>query len=113
MFWSWDDLVVGFNMVELCFIGIGGDMFILYWDVVIKLVKVMNGLGCLGVKYILEVICKDFGFDDNICGDILYLSVYVVIVFGVLVGWIDIVVWFGSGKVSMLEIFVLVIKMGE
>lgn len=90
--------------------GIGGDMFCLFYDVKMKKVLVLNGLGRVGGKCMFEIIRGSLGLggvDEE--GKILMSSVYVVIVFGVVVGWVDIVERFGSGKLSLEEILGLVI----
>lgn len=100
-------------MIELGSIGIGGDMFCLFYDVKMKKVWSLNGSGWFGKNCILEIIRKSLGVKEGEEGKIFMYSVYVVFVFGVVVGWVDMVEKFGSGKVSMEEILVLVVEFGE
>jgi gamma-glutamyltranspeptidase/glutathione hydrolase len=100
-------------MAEPCSTGIGGDMFILFWDAATKSVKAMNGSGRSGAKCTLEAIRKDLNLDGSAGGDIPNSSVHAATVPGAPAGWVDTVARFGSGKVSMAEILAPAIKMGE
>lgn len=100
-------------MAEPCSTGIGGDMFILFWDAATKSVKAMNGSGRSGAKYTLDTIRKDLGLDESSRGDIPSSSAHAATVPGAPAGWVDTVARFGSGKVNMSEILAPAIKMGE
>lgn len=76
------DPAAGLNMTEPCSTGIGGDMFILYWDAEKKQVQAMNGPGRAGAKCNLETIRRDLGIKDGEPGNIPMTSVHAATVPG-------------------------------
>jgi gamma-glutamyltranspeptidase/glutathione hydrolase len=103
----------GLNMTEPCSTGIGGDMFILYWDAEKKQVHAMNGSGRSGGKCSLDKIRSELGLSGDGPGDIPMSSVHSVTVPGAPAGWVDTVERFGSKKVNLSEILKPAIEMGE
>lgn len=100
-------------MTEPCSTGIGGDMFILFWDAKAKQVKSMNGSGRAGAKCTLETIRNDLKVPEGQEGSIPLKSAHAVTVPGAAAGWVDTVERFGSGKLSMAQILEPAIKLGE
>ncbi|KPM44936.1 hypothetical protein AK830_g1584 [Neonectria ditissima] len=106
-------VAAGLNVTEPCSTGIGGDMFILFYDAATKQVKAMNGSGRSAAKATLETIRKDLKVPDNTVGDIPMKSVHAVTVPGAAAGWVDTVERFGSGKLTLSQILEPAIKLGE
>ncbi|KAH6897294.1 gamma-glutamyltranspeptidase [Thelonectria olida] len=106
-------VAAGLNMTEPCSTGIGGDMFILFYDAANKQVKAMNGSGRSGGKCTLETIRKDLNIPDGAVGSIPMNSPHAATIPGAAAGWVDTVERFGSGKLSMSEILGPAIKLGE
>jgi gamma-glutamyltranspeptidase / glutathione hydrolase len=100
-------------MTEPCSTGIGGDMFILFWDATSQRVHAMNGSGHSGTKCTLETIRKDLGLKDSESGKIPMDSAHSVTVPGAPAGWVDTVERFGSGKLGMSKILAPAIALGE
>jgi gamma-glutamyltranspeptidase/glutathione hydrolase len=100
-------------MTEPCSTGIGGDMFILYWDAAKQQVLSMNGSGRSGAKSTLEKIRADLNIEDGDVGKIPMTSVHAVTVPGAAAGWVDAVERFGSGKLDMKQILDPAIRLGE
>ncbi|KAL4780386.1 nucleophile aminohydrolase [Aspergillus varians] len=115
MWWQPTDtsLAAGLNMTEPCSTGIGGDMFILFWDATSQTVKAMNGSGRSGAKCTLEQIRKDLGIADGQNGEMPMKSVHAVTVPGAASGWVDTVERFGSGTMDMARILGPAIQLGE
>lgn len=101
------------NMTEPGMTGIGGDMFILYYDAKAKKTRAINGSGRSGAKITLEMLRKDLGLKEGQTGHFPPQSVHSVTVPGAAAGWIDTVETFGSGKVTMADILAPAIKLGE
>ncbi|KAL7893017.1 gamma-glutamyltranspeptidase [Trichoderma sp. SZMC 28014] len=106
-------VAAGLNMTEPCSTGIGGDMFILYWDAAKQQVFSMNGSGRSGAKCTLEKIRADLNIEDGHVGKIPMTSVHAVTVPGAAAGWVDAVERFGSGKLDMKQILDPAIRLGE
>lgn len=105
-------------MTEPCSTGIGGDMFCLFYDAATKKVSALNGSGRAGAKCTLETIRKSLGLpppDGSTRGSakIPMNSVHAVSVPGAAAGWCDAVERFGSGKLSMEQILLPAIELGE
>lgn len=100
-------------MTEPCSTGIGGDMFILYWDASKKTVQAMNGSGRAGNKCTLDAVRKGLNLKDGHIGEIPKTSAHAVTVPGAAAGWVDAVERFGSGKVDMARILASAIALGE
>lgn len=94
-------------------IGIGGDMFCLFYDAKTKKVSALNGSGRAPGNSTLETIRKDLGIPAGKLGKIPTNSVHSVTVPGAAAGWVDTVERFGSGKLSMEDILAPAIDMGE
>ncbi|KAM0322749.1 hypothetical protein ACHAQA_009340 [Verticillium albo-atrum] len=106
-------VAAGLNITEPCSTGIGGDMFILYYDAKTNKVSAMNGSGRAGNKCSLETIRKDLGVKEGASAKIPSKSVHAVTVPGAAAGWVDTVERFGSGKVSLDKILAPAIELGE
>lgn len=100
-------------MTEPCSTGIGGDMFLLYWDAASRQVHALNGSGRSGARCDLTTIRKDLGLRDGESGKIPMSSVHAVTVPGAAAGWVDTVDRFGSGKLAMKRILDPAIMLGE
>ena len=103
----------GLNLTEPCSTGIGGDMFILFWDAKAKQVKAMNGSGRSGAKYTLDHVRGKLGLKDGETGDIPKQSPLSITVPGAAAGWVDTVERFGSGRVDLAQILAPAIALGE
>ena len=102
------------NMTEPSSTGIGGDMFCLYYDAGSKeKVKSMNGSGRSAGNGSLEQMRKDLGLKDGEDGVIPMTSVHSVTTPGAAAGWVDTVQEYGSGKLSMEDILMPAIELGE
>ncbi|ATY58390.1 acylase ACY 1 [Cordyceps militaris] len=106
-------VAAGLNMTEPCSTGIGGDMFILYWDAQKKTVSAMNGSGRSGAKCTLGTIRSALGFKDDDPSGIPMLSVHSVTVPGAAAGWVDTIERFGSGTLTMADVLKPAIELGE
>ncbi|PHH92694.1 hypothetical protein CDD83_5931 [Cordyceps sp. RAO-2017] len=106
-------VAAGLNMTEPCSTGIGGDMFLLFWDAAAKQVKALNGSGRSGARCTLQAIRDDLGLPADAIGEIPAKSVHTVTVPGAAAGWVDAVERFGSGKVDMAAILAPAIRLGE
>ena len=93
--------------------GIGGDMFCLYFDSKTKGVHALNGSGRSPANSSLESVRKELGLAPGQGGSIPMLSPLAVTVPGAAAGWVDTVEKFGSGKMSMQEILMPAIELGE
>ncbi|KAF6811714.1 gamma-glutamyltranspeptidase [Colletotrichum sojae] len=103
----------GLNMTEPCSTGIGGDMFILFYDAKTGKVSAMNGSGRSAKNATLETIRRDLGVADGATGKIPMKSVHAVTVPGAAAGWVDTVERFGSGNVSFERVLAPAIELGE
>jgi gamma-glutamyltranspeptidase/glutathione hydrolase len=101
------------NMTEPCSTGIGGDMFVLYYDAKTKKVSAMNGSGRAGAKCSLETIRSKLGMETGVNGSIPMSSPHSVTVPGAAAGWVDTVERFGSGNVSLEEVLAPAVELGE
>ncbi|PKS07730.1 hypothetical protein jhhlp_006338 [Lomentospora prolificans] len=107
-------VAAGLNMTEPCSTGIGGDMFILYYDAKTGKVSAMNGSGRSGAACTAETIRKDLGVAASEKGrKIPMSSVHAVTVPGAAAGWADTVDRFGSGKVTLEDVLLPAIELGE
>ena len=100
-------------MTEPASTGIGGDMFCLYYDAKTKKVHSLNGSGRSAGKATLEQVRKDLNVGPNDVGAIPMRSVHAVTTPGAAAGWVDTVDRFGSGKVSLEQILLPAIELGE
>ncbi|OAQ96274.1 hypothetical protein LLEC1_02232 [Akanthomyces lecanii] len=106
-------LAAGLNLTEPCSTGIGGDMFILFWDAKSKEVKAMNGSGRSGAKYGLDHVRAKLGLKDGDVAGIPKDSPFSITVPGAAAGWVDTVERFGSGRVDLARILAPAIELGE
>ncbi|KAK2612258.1 hypothetical protein QQS21_001684 [Conoideocrella luteorostrata] len=107
-------VAAGLNMTEPCSTGIGGDMFILFWDASTKQVKAMNGSGRAGSKCTLDAVRMGLKIPDHQShAEIPKSSAHAVTVPGAPAGWVDTVERFGSGKLDMQRILDPAIALGE
>ena len=100
-------------MTEPASTGIGGDMFCLYWDAKAKTVRALNGSGRSPKNATLEQIRKDLELQPGEAGVLPMLSALSVTVPGAAAGWYDTVEKFGSGKLSLEQILMPAIELGE
>jgi gamma-glutamyltranspeptidase/glutathione hydrolase len=106
-------IAAGLNVTEPVSTGIGGDMFLLYFDAATKQVKSLNGSGRSGAKQTLETIRKSLKIPDDKVGEIPTHHVHAATVPGAAAGWVDTVERFGSGKLSLSQILEPAIKLAE
>ncbi|KAK2671328.1 hypothetical protein RAB80_013750 [Fusarium oxysporum f. sp. vasinfectum] len=106
-------VAAGLNVTEPVSTGIGGDMFLLYFDAATKQVKSLNGSGRSGSKQTIENIRKSLNIPDGKVGEIPTHHVHAATVPGAAAGWVDTVERFGSGKVSLSQILEPAIKLAE
>ncbi|RTE84597.1 hypothetical protein BHE90_000903 [Fusarium euwallaceae] len=106
-------VAAGLNVTEPVSTGIGGDMFLLYYDAATKQVKALNGSGRSGAKYTLETIRKDLKIADGTIGQIPTHDVLAATVPGAAAGWYDTVERFGSGKLKLSQILDPAIRLAE
>ncbi|KAL9635871.1 MAG: hypothetical protein Q9164_003201 [Protoblastenia rupestris] len=101
------------NMTEPSSTGIGGDMFCLFYNAKAKKVESINGSGRSARSGSLEQMREDLGIKAGESGVIPMSSVHSVTTPGAAAGWVDTVKRFGSGKLSMEEILMPAIELGE
>ncbi|KAB8279026.1 nucleophile aminohydrolase [Aspergillus minisclerotigenes] len=101
------------NITEPSSTGIGGDMFCLFYDVKTKKVHSLNGSGRYPANATLEKIRKDLNVGPNDAGTIPMKSVHAVTTPGAAAGWVDTIEKFGSGKLSLEQILLPAIELGE
>ncbi|KAG6019336.1 hypothetical protein E4U41_003280 [Claviceps citrina] len=104
------------NMTEPCSTGIGGDMFVLFWDASTSQVKALNGSGRAGNKCTLDAVRDGLGGLPDDAGEHAAIpldSAHAVTVPGAPAGWVDAVERFGSGRVDMRRILAPAIELGE
>ncbi|PGH17276.1 gamma-glutamyltransferase [Helicocarpus griseus UAMH5409] len=102
------------NITEPSSTGIGGDMFCLYYDAKTKKVHALNGSGRYPGNTSLDLVRKELGIapeDDG--AKIPISSVLSVTIPGAAAGWVDTVERFGSGKMSLEQILMPAIELGE
>lgn len=100
-------------MTEPSSTGIGGDMFLLYYDATSGKISALNGSGRSGKEYTADKIRRDLGIADGVPGEIPMKSALAVTVPGAAAGWVDTVERFGSGKVTLEDILKPAIELGE
>ncbi|BAE54702.1 gamma-glutamyltranspeptidase [Aspergillus flavus] len=108
--WS---IAAALNITEPSSTGIGGDMFCLFYDVKTKRVHSLNGSGRYPANATLEKIRKDLNVGPNDAGTIPMKSVHAVTTPGAAAGWVDTIEKFGSGKLSLEQILLPAIELGE
>ncbi|KJK62500.1 Gamma-glutamyltranspeptidase [Aspergillus parasiticus SU-1] len=101
------------NITEPSSTGIGGDMFCLFYDVKTKKVHSLNGSGRYPANATLEKIRSDLNVGPNDAGTIPMKSVHAVTTPGAAAGWVDTIEKFGSGKLSLEQILLPAIELGE
>lgn len=100
-------------MTEPLSTGLGGDMFVLFWDASSQQVRSLNGSGRSGANCTLKKIREDLGIPNDTVGEIPKDSVHAVTVPGAPAGWVDTVSEFGSGKVTLEGILRPAIQLAE
>lgn len=88
-------------------------MFCLYWDAKTKTVRSLNGSGRSAKNSSVESVRKALDLKPNDKGGIPALSGLAVTVPGAAAGWYDTVKMFGSGKVTLEQILMPAIELGE
>ncbi|KAE8349178.1 gamma-glutamyltranspeptidase [Aspergillus coremiiformis] len=101
------------NITEPSSTGIGGDMFCLFYDAKTKKVHSLNGSGRYPATATLEQIRSDLNFGPNDAGSIPMRSVLAATTPGAAAGWVDTVEKFGSGRLSLEDILLPAIELGE
>lgn len=101
------------NMTEPSSTGIGGDMFCLFYDAKTKKVESLNGSGRSSGSGSLEQMRKDLGLKAGQDGSIPMTSVHSVTTPGAAAGWFDTVEKFGSGEVTLEDVLMPAIELGE
>lgn len=100
-------------MTEPSSTGIGGDMFCLFYNAKTKKVHALNGSGRAPGTITLDGIRKDLKIPQGEKGKIPMDSVHAATVPGAAAGWVDTVEKFGSGKLSLEQILMPAIELGE
>jgi len=88
-------------------------MFCLYWDAKTKKVHSLNGSGRAPKNTTLEQVRKELGLKPGTKGSIPMNSALATTVPGAAAGWWDTVEKFGSGKLTMEQILMPAIELGE
>ncbi|WEW60437.1 hypothetical protein PRK78_005923 [Emydomyces testavorans] len=101
------------NMTEPSSTGIGGDMFCLFYDAKTKKVSALNGSGRSAGNLTLDAIRTDLGLAPGQVGGIPMTSVHAVTTPGAAAGWVDTVERFGSGRLTLEQILMPAIELGE
>ncbi|KAK4452599.1 gamma-glutamyltranspeptidase [Podospora aff. communis PSN243] len=101
------------NLVDPSMTGIGGDAFALFYRSKDKKVHALNGSGRSAASATLEDVCHDLSITDRIYGTIPTSSALSVTVPGAAAAWVDIVQHFGSGAVSLADVFAPAIELAE
>ncbi|OJJ40374.1 hypothetical protein ASPWEDRAFT_101020 [Aspergillus wentii DTO 134E9] len=101
------------NITEPSSTGIGGDMFCLFYDAKTKKIHSLNGSGRYPADATLDKIRKDLKVGPNDAGGIPMSSVLSVTTPGAAAGWVDTVEKFGSGNLSLEQILLPAIELGE
>lgn len=101
------------NITEPASTGIGGDMFCLYFDAKTKQVRSLNGSGRSPKNTTLESLRKELELSPDTNGKIPARTGLSVTVPGAPAGWCDVVEKFGSGKVTLEQILMPAIELGE
>lgn len=83
--------------------GIGGDCFALFYEKKSKTVHGMNGSGRSAQNVVIDDVLKELNDPDAL--RIPWSSIYSVTVPGAIAGWIDSIDKWGSGKVTLDQIF--------
>lgn len=101
------------NITEPSSTGVGGDMFCLFYDAKTKKVHSLNGSGRYPANASLEQVRSDLNVGPNDAGTIPMKSVLAVTTPGAAAGWVDTVEKFGSGRLSLEQILLPAIELGE
>lgn len=101
------------NITEPGSTGIGGDIFCLYWDAKQKKVHALNGSGRSPKNTTLQQLRKELEIPSGKNGQIPLLSALAATVPGAPAGWVDTVEKFGSGRLTMEQILMPAIELGE
>ncbi|PPQ67080.1 hypothetical protein CVT25_005681 [Psilocybe cyanescens] len=96
------------NVTEPSCCGIGGDAFCLFYDAKTKAVKALNGSGRAPVK--LDI---DYLLARGLKGSIPLTDLNSVTVPGAAAAWVDTIATFGSGSVTIADIFEPAIRLAE
>ncbi|KAI9038595.1 gamma-glutamyltransferase family protein [Aspergillus affinis] len=101
------------NITEPSSTGIGGDMFCLFYEAKTKKVHSLNGSGRYAANATLEKVRKDLNLGPDDMAEVPFRSAVAVTTPGAAAGWVDTVEKFGSGKLSLEQILLPAIELGE
>ncbi|EOO02415.1 putative gamma-glutamyltranspeptidase protein [Phaeoacremonium minimum UCRPA7] len=101
------------NMTEPASTGLGGDMFCLYFDAKTKEIHALNGSGRSAKNSTLEQIKADLNLPKSAGGKIPITSPLSITVPGAPAGWVDAFEKFGSGRLSLEQVLMPAIELGE
>ena len=88
-------------------------MFCLYYDAKTKKISSLNGSGRYAGNITLDAVRKDLGIEPGKSGLIPANSARAATTPGAAAGWVDTVERFGSGKLSLEQILLPAIELGE
>ncbi|KAJ5223327.1 gamma-glutamyltranspeptidase [Penicillium chermesinum] len=101
------------NITEPSSTGIGGDAFCLFFDAKTKKVHALNGSGRSAKNSTLAQVHEQLGLDSSATGRIPFGSALSVTVPGAAAAWVDTYEKFGSGKLSLEDVLMPAIALGE
>lgn len=101
------------NLVDPSMTGIGGDSFALFFDAKSRKVHALNGSGRSPQGATVEDVCRDLNITDRIYGTIPTSSGMSVTVPGGAATLVDLVVRFGSGRLSLGQVLAPAIGLAE
>ncbi|KAJ2375069.1 hypothetical protein IW150_002747, partial [Coemansia sp. RSA 2607] len=90
--------------------GLGGDCFCLYYSAKDRRVRCLNGSGRAPAALTIDRLKSEFGISGS---EIPFHNVHGATVPGAAAGWVDTVTHFGSGNLSLAEIFQPAIELAE
>ena len=101
------------NVTEPMSTGIGGDMFVLFYNGRTRKVESLNGSGRSTRNLSREQLLGAIGSGSSFSASLPLRSALAVTTPGAAAGWVDTIERFGSGKVTLEEILEPAIELGE